>query len=71
MTQTAVKPLENDILEILSSGVTLSLDELWKEIQNRRTDVASSEVRAAILPLINIQRIHFTNDRKLRIVSTA
>ena len=52
-----------------SSG-DLTMSDLVKEVQTRRSLENSMSIRAAILPLITLRRIELTPERKLRLTST-
>lgn len=62
--------VQEKIIEALRShrGNAISMDELVKELadENRVQPVA---VRAAVLPLISVNQVEFTDDRKLRLTA--
>lgn len=68
MTQTLTKTLEDSIVCALQDKSPLTLDELMESLKVEGKAVSSAELRATVLPLINTQRLQFTNDRKLKCI---
>jgi hypothetical protein len=68
-TAVAIKPVHEIITEILSrTPEAVSLKQLTKAVQTTCTDLPSGAVRAALIPLITIQKVEFTHDRKFKLI---
>jgi predicted transcriptional regulator len=59
-------PVQVKILEILKNSNELSLNELVHRVQEG-SSTTTTEVRAALLPLISSENVDLTPDRKLRL----
>jgi hypothetical protein len=58
-------PIQNAILEALN-GRELFMSDLVTEVRGKSA-VSATDVKAAVLPLILVDRIEMTADRKLRL----